>query len=209
MDAAALEELVTERPADLDIQVRSEAGQHPHVRGQPHPVTFGDARDPALVLHAGSFPLDPEEARVLARRALRVADERLDEDANAAGAMPLDKSLFEAHAGFLADQPVPVGWYRRGEGLGRGLWAVDQDVFLEVVLPLASWTGLRGKTVPLHVQGEEFEIDIPADASLEECWTLGGCGLFESEVGVPVEALEEDEEVPGRFGDLHVIPISF
>ena len=209
MDATSLEELVSERPDDLEVRVRPEAGEHPYLPGQPLPVTLGDARDPALVLYAGSFPAEETEARSLAQRALRIADERLDEDANAEGAMPLDRSLVEVHAGFLADQPVPIGWYRRGEGLGRGLWAVDLDVFIEVVLPEAAWAALRGKTVPLQVQEEEFEIDIPADASPEDCWTLPGCGLFESETGVTVEALEEDEEVPGRFGDLHVIPIAF
>jgi hypothetical protein len=209
MDAAALEQFLTEHPDDLQVRVRPEAGEHPHLPGKPLPAIFGDARDPALVLYAGSFPAEEAEARSLAHRALRIADERMDEDANAEGAMPLDRSIFEAHADFLADQPVPIGWYRRGDGLGRGLWAVDLDVFLEVVLPEAAWTALRGMTVPLHVQGEEFEIDIPADASLEDCWTLPGCGLFESETGVTIESLDEEEEVPGRFGDLHVIPIAF
>lgn len=209
MDAAALEQFLLERPDDLEVRVRPEAGEHPHLPGQPLPAAFGDARDPALVLFAGSFPGAEAEAKTLARRALRVADERLDEDANAEGAMPHDKSLFEAHAGFLADLPVPIGWYRRGAALGRGLWAVDLDVFLEVVLPDAAWAALRGTGAPLHVQGEVFEIEIPADASPEECWTLPECGLFESETGLSIESLDDDEEVPGRFGDLHVIPIAF
>ena len=86
---------------------------------------------------------------------------------------------------------------------------MDLDVFLELVLPAEAWEALRGMTVQLRIQGEELEIDIPGDADLEECWTLPECGLYEAEPGVQVEALEDDEEVPGRFGDLHVLPISY
>ena len=209
MDAQTLESLVPDRPEDLPLRVRAEMGTHPHLPGQPFPVGLPDAKDPALVLHAGSFPEDRTEAEALARRALAAADARLDEDTNTATALPHDKSLFEAHAAFLADRPVPLGWYRRGAPLGRGLWAVDLDVFLELLLPEEAWGPLRGMTVPLHVQGEVFEIDIPEDASFDDCWTLPECGLYEADPGVEVDLLEDDEEVPGRFGDLHVIPVRY
>jgi hypothetical protein len=208
MDAATLEALLPDRPADLPVRIREGVGNHPHLPGQPFPAGFPDEKEPALVLYAGSFPEDAEEAAALARRIIRSADTRLDDDTNAAAALPLEKSIFEAHADFLADRPVPVGWYRLGEPLGRSLWAVDLDVFLELVLPASAWETLRGKTVPLEIQGEAFEIDIPEDASLEECWTLSECGLYEAEPGVDIEDLDEDEDLPGRFGDLHVIPLA-
>jgi len=212
MDAAALEELVASRAGDLPFRVLPGAREHPQIPSLAAVSAFEKGPDGALELYAGSFEAlagqAPElEPAALVDRLLSAARARREEDAAAAASMPLDKSLFEAHAAFLADREVPLGWYRRGEPLGQGLWAVDLDVFLEVVLPEDTWAGLRGGPVALHVQGEVFEIELPEDAALEECWTLPECGLFEEEAGVRLDDLEPDDEVPGRFGDLHLFPV--
>lgn len=212
MDAAALGELVASRAGDLPFRVLPGAREHPQIPSLVAVSAFGQGTDGALEIYAGSFgalagQAPDHDAGALVDRLLAAARARREEDAAAADAMPFEKSLFEAHAAFLADREVPLGWYRRGEPLGPGLWAVDLDVFLEVVLPEDAWTALRGGPVALHVQGEVFEIELPADAALEECWTLPECGLFEEEAGVRLEALDSDDEVPGSFGDLHLFPI--
>jgi len=216
MEAAALQkllqEVVTARAPGSGARILAARREHPQVRGLVAPVVLPDDPESPLTLHAGSFSAleDAEagfDAVALVDRTLELSALRREEDEATAEAMPYDKSLFEAHADFLRDRPVPVGWYRRGASLGDGLFAVDLDVFQEVVLRGSEWAGLRGGSLPLQIQGEVFEVELPTDVSLEECWTLPECGLFEPEAGVRLEELEEDEEVPGRFGDLHVIPI--
>jgi len=201
MDAAALQSLISARGGDLPLEAADGAPPHPQVPG--HEAVLSPAGEPGApaVLHAGAVT-EEEASRVLA-----LVEERLAEDEAAAEVMPRDKSIFEAHAGFIADQAVPRGWYRRGEPLAPGLWVVDLDVFLEVLLPASAWEALRGTTVSLRVEGEPLDLELPADVDFDECWTLPGAGLFEPEAGVQLEDLDPDDDVPGRFGDLHVVPV--
>lgn len=123
-----------------------------------------------------------------------------------------DESLFAHHARFKADGDAPDGWYREGEPLGSNAWAVDLDLFVEIEQPGEAWEALRGETMELAIGEEVFEIDVPADVSFEEIWTLEGGGLFEPAPGVTEEQLAEAEDFEsddelGRFGDLHVVPI--
>ena len=123
-----------------------------------------------------------------------------------------DESLFALHARFKADQALPDGWYRAGDALGEGAWVVDLDLFIEVALDEAAWGEVFGDVLQLAVGDEVVDLEVPADASLEDCWTLEGAGLFEAHAGVDEEALEEAEALGtlaelGRFGDLHVVPV--
>jgi hypothetical protein len=70
---------------------------------------------------------------------------------------------------------------------------------------------VRGDVLQLGVGDEVLDVEVPADAEPEGCWTLPGAGLFEADPGVDEEMLEEAEELGtladlGRFGDLHIIP---
>ena len=123
-----------------------------------------------------------------------------------------DDSLFALHARFKANQELPDGWYRAGDALGDDAWVVDLDLFVEVTLDAAAWEEVRGDVLQLAVGDEVLDLDIPADDTLEDCWTLVGAGLFEAHPGVDEEALEAGEAEDtlaelGRFGDAHVIPI--
>jgi hypothetical protein len=100
-----------------------------------------------------------------------------------------EDDLFEAHAQFRAGMEVPPGWYRRGEPLAPGLWAVDLDLFLELSLRRKEWEALRGTRVALQVMGE----------------TLEGDGLFEEDA--EGEEAPADDGPTGWAGDLHVVPL--
>ena len=214
MESASLQALLTEAACDLDVELETKAEVHPHLPGHWLAAFLPGPGQGPLKLFAGSFEAlakaDPafDEADAL-KQILELAEERRQEDLDTAETLEHVKDVFAAHAAFRADLENAAGWYRRGESLGQSLWAVDLDVFLEVPLREREWKDKRGHTLSLSVQGEVFEIELPADAVFEDCWTLPGCGLYEMDVGVDLDTLEDDDEVPGRFGDLHVFPIAF
>jgi hypothetical protein len=122
-----------------------------------------------------------------------------------------EDALFEMHARFRAGLEVPSGWYRQGEPLGPGLWAVDLDLFLELELRKADWKRLPGSHLTLQIGDEPFEVDVPSDMDPEEIWSFEGEGLLQGEeddeeVVIPDEEADEDEPPP-LAGDLHVVPI--
>ena len=106
----------------------------------------------------------------------------------------------------------PEGWYREGEAFGADAWVVDLDLFLEVTLDEAAWQEVLGDVLQLAIGDEVLDVDVPADADLEDVWTLPGAGLFEAHPGVDDEQIEEAEALGdlaeiGRFGDVHVVPV--
>ncbi|MDA1194737.1 MAG: hypothetical protein O2894_06095 [Planctomycetota bacterium] len=123
-----------------------------------------------------------------------------------------ENTLYSLHARFKADHDVPEGWYRSGHPMDENAWVVDLDLFIEVTMKAEEWEALRGGPFALSIGEEEYEVELPADASLDECWVMPSCGLFEAAPGVTEEQLaeaedfEEDTEL-GRFGDVYVIPI--
>jgi hypothetical protein len=195
-----------------DVVVHRGVRRHPHVEDV---VTLGECEPsplPALVGHEavrsivhvyyGSF-VD------LARR-----DDRFDlegelretiehevrhhiEDRAGLRALIDEDDLFDAHARFRAGLEVPRGWYRRGERMGKDVWAVDSDLFVELRLRRREFERRRGTTLRMTVLEEPVELDLPADADPDEVLTLEGEGLWE-------EAADGRE---GEAGDLHVVPV--
>lgn len=139
-----------------------------------------------------------------------------------------EDALFEAHARFRNGLDVPPGWYRLGEMLEPGLWAVDIDLFLELELRKKDWNGLVGTRLVLTVLDDRLEVDVPADTQPEEIWTFEGEGLLEDGAADDeIDEVEKDEadedlgeddlqdddegdeedEPDGLVGDLHVVPV--
>lgn len=134
------------------------------------------------------------------------------EDRAGAQALSEEDALFETHARFRAGLEVPVGWYRQGEPIAPGLWAIDLDLFLEVNLRRKDWEAIPGTRLVLNLLDEPFEIDVPEDAQPDEVWTFEGEGLVEGDEddGDDDETAEEDtddEELSGLAGALHVLPV--
>lgn len=127
------------------------------------------------------------------------------EDRAGVKALLQEDDLFEAHARFRAGLEVPSGWYRQGEALAPGVWAVDLDLFVELSLRRAEFERLKGKPLTLEVLDEPLEVEIPADAAPEEVFTVEGAGLFEPD-DEPEEGEDPDPEAPGHSGDLHLVP---
>jgi hypothetical protein len=199
---------------DLAVAGAGEAPGHPFVAGARALVEPPQGDDPwrlhpeALAAAAGRD--EARDLEAIARSVLAWIRARAEEDAEIAEELAQEDALFELHARFRAGEATPAGWHRRGAALAPGVWAVDLDVFVEVVLAAADWDAYVGRTLPLHIEGESHSVDLPGDVSCEECWTLPEAGLFEPDPGVTetdLEAFAEDEEIPGRFGDLHVVPI--
>jgi hypothetical protein len=117
-----------------------------------------------------------------------------------------EDALFEAHARFRAGLDVPEGWYRQGERMAAGLWAVDLDLFLELDLRAKEFDALKGTTLALTVLDQPLEVDLPADARPDEVFTVEGEGLFVPDEEEAGEEDDPDEEVEGSAGDLHLIP---
>jgi len=214
VDAASLQALVDRTRGELRVVVEEALEPHPSLPGHWSPAYFPGPGQGPLKLYTASLAALAEtdggpDPTTAVRRIFELARLRLREDRRSQEDLPREQDLFAAQAAFRADREAPAGWYRRGAPLGESLWAVDLDVFLEVPLSREEWERRRGDTLRLAVQGEVFEVTLPADARFDEAWSLPGCGLFELEAGVALEALEEDEEVPGHFGDLHVFPIAF
>jgi hypothetical protein len=161
------------------------------------------------LLRAAAGAGAPDADRLLDAAFERAVQERVDDRA-AAAELPRSDDLWRAHARFRLGEPLPAGWYRLGEPLAPGAWAVDDDVFVEVALPAAAWRALAGSTLALALGDERLEVEVPGLPAPDEVWTVEGAGLFEPDPGVEVEDLEEgDDEVPGRFGDLHLVPVVY
>ena len=75
-----------------------------------------------------------------------------------------EDALFEMHARFRDGQEVPEGWYRLGDPVEPGLWAVDLHLFLELELREKDWAPLPGTRLLLTLLGAPFEVDVPEDA---------------------------------------------
>jgi hypothetical protein len=89
-----------------------------------------------------------------------------------------EDDLFDAHQRFLTGLETPKGWWRRGERLERDVYAVEDDLFVELRLRRADFEARRGKPVELTVLGEAFEAEIPKDAEPGEILTFEGDGLL-------------------------------
>ena len=127
------------------------------------------------------------------------------EDRAGVKALSDEDDLFEAHARFRAGLDVPEGWYRRGEPMAPGLWAVDLDLFLELAMRAKEFEALKGTTLALTVLEQALEVDLPADAKPDEVFTVEGEGLFVPDDD-PEDGEEPDEDETGSAGDLHLIP---
>ena len=156
----------------------------------------------ALAAHDTAFDVDAELEETIQHEVQHHLEDR-------AGLKTLlhEDDLFEAHARFRAGLDVPPGWYRFGEQLEPGLWAVDLDLFLELQLRAHDWARLRGTRLTFAILGEALEVDVPEDADPTEVWTFEGDGLLEGEEDEEEVAIEEDAEDLGLVGDLHVVPV--
>ena len=200
------------------VEVHRDAKRHPHVPGvhtlgecATSPLSEATGVEPfrsivhlyhgsfvALAREDPHFDVEAELEETLAHEIQHHIEDR-------AGIKTLrdDDDLFEAHARFRAGMEVPAGWYRLGELLEPGLWAVDLDLFLELDLRRKEWDRLVGTRLSMTVLGEPFEMDVPADAEPEEAFTFEGEGLVEGDED------EADGDAPpsGSTGALHVIPV--
>jgi hypothetical protein len=124
------------------------------------------------------------------------------EDKGGTRSLEDEDDLFDAHARFLEGLPVPPGWYRAGERLETGVWAVEADLFVEVRVRRRELDGLRGRRLSMTVLGEPLEVDVPEDVVPGRPVTIEGEGLLlESSEG---EELRDPPEA-AEAGDLHVV----
>ncbi len=249
--AARAQELAAAFPPEFlegidTVDVHEDAQGHPHVPGV---YTLGACEtshlsDPTgetpnrsvVHLYHGSFAAlaaeDPDfdvEAELEATLEHEIRHHL--EDRAGEQALADEDGLFEAHARFRAGLEVPAGWYRRGDELEPGLFAVDLDLFLELPLRRVEWDRLPGTRLALRLLGGELGIDVPDDASPDEIWTFEGEGLVDDEddddeddeegdegdvaegsdeergADGPRAADPDEEEPSGPVGDLHVVPL--
>jgi hypothetical protein len=118
------------------------------------------------------------------------------EDRAGVRALEDEDDLFDAHQRFRAGLSSPPGWWRRGERLEDDVYAVEDDLFVELRLRRADFEARRGTTVTLDVLGEPFEADVPKDAVPGRILSFPGEGLADD------DADAQDE--PGA-GDLHLV----
>jgi len=59
-------------------------------------------------------------------------------------------------------EPFPPLFYRDGETVGEGVWKVEDDVFLEVVLPRQAWADAAGRPLPFVWHGRPWVAPLPA-----------------------------------------------
>ncbi len=109
-----------------------------------------------------------------------------------------EDDLFDAHARFRADLDVPAGWYRQGERLAPGVYAIDLDLFVELPMRRAEFARLRGRRTEFTILEEPVEVEIPEDGDPDEVYTLEGAGLLED---------EDDDSPDAAAGDLHIVPL--
>ncbi len=86
------------------------------------------------------------------------------EDAAAAAetlATPEDEdSLLARHARFRRGEELPYAWYRGGESVDEGVWAVDLDLFAEVWVSRHTWPALIRGTLPLQFGEDVLEVEV-------------------------------------------------
>ena len=105
----------------------------------------------------------------------------------AAEAYPNEEALLEAQARFRDGDSLLPGWYRQGTPLGPGVWLIDLDLFVELVIEpnaLATWPE---RELTLLIAEEPLTFDLPEGASSDEVWLLPEVGLS-----------EDDDEGPRR-----------
>jgi hypothetical protein len=151
-------------------------------------MTGGDAHRSIVHLYYGSF-VD------LARRDRRFdVDRELEETIrheiqhhleDRAGVHTLidEDDLADAFHRFQAGLDTPAGWWRRGERLEPGVWAVEDDLFVELRMRRADFEARRGRTVALRVLGLPFDAEIPEGAAPGEILDFEGEGLLEDDEG--------------------------
>jgi hypothetical protein len=59
-------------------------------------------------------------------------------------------------------EPFPPLFYRDGERVGEGFWKVEDDVFLEVLLPRKAWAALAGGRCSFQWHGRGWTLPLPA-----------------------------------------------
>lgn len=217
--AARARELTRGIPAEFlegieDVVVHREVKRHPLL---PEIVTLGE-QEPSPLAHMTQVDATPDGALVrsivhlyygsfvdLARRDPRFdldaelretieheVQHHLEDRAGVHGLIDEDE-LFDAYERFRAGLDHPRGFWRRGERLEPGVFAVGDDVFVELPLQRREVEARRGKVVTLQVLGEPFEAELPADAEPGDILTFEGEGL----------APDDGEE--GDAGDLHLV----
>ena len=196
-----------------DVVVHREAKRHPLLpevvrlgEQEPSPMvamTGADTVRSIVHLYYGSFVelagCDPRfDVDAELRETIEHEVQHHIEDRAGVHALIDDDDLFDAHQRFREGLETPPGWWRRGERLEPGVWAVEDDLFVELRLRRAEWERRRGGTVTLTVLGEPFEADLPADAEPGEVLTYEGAGLS-----------DDDEDGDGgeddAAGDLHLV----
>lgn len=186
----------------------------PAFSGPPAEVR-DDLPEPVIALSAQTLT-GADEAEILA--ALVFALERYHEDLALREEIPNEQALFEQHAALRRGDATWPGWYRRGEQIAQGLWAVDLDLFAELVVPARQLAELGGQSVVIRLDDEEIDIELPDQPKGDDLWTLEGLGLIEED---PDAVLPDDEDevefnddgegppLPGRSGDFYVVPCTY
>jgi len=118
-----------------------------------------------------------------------------------------EDALFEAHARFKAGLEVAPGWYRMGEQLGPRVWAVDLDLFVELRMRRREFEARRGSTFTFQLLDEPLEVELPADASPDEIFTVPEAGLVEGGPDEEEDEEDPDDDAPRTAGDLHLVPL--
>lgn len=232
--AARAKEITKAIPAPFlegveDVVVHRERKAHPLI---DEVVTLGECEPSALVamtgadtvrsivhLYYGSFvDLAERDRRFDLHRELEetIHHEIQHHIEDRAGVRTLidEDDLADALHRFQAGLENPSGWWRRGNRLEPGVWAVGDDLFVELRLRHEDLEARRGQVVVLHVLGEPFEAEIPPDAAPGEILTYEGEGLVGEEEGDGAHPgarpdakradAEDDEDGPAA-GDLHLV----
>lgn len=196
------------------LRCRPDAPAHPLAPWalRLHELLPTDAGEVDVLIFLGSAAALQLDATELEAVLLQAIQDHVDDRA-AAKEIVGRSALYEAHAAWRLGQAPSAGWYRRGEALSPCAWAVDNDVFVEIAAPRAQWIKRVGSELALHVGGESLALSLPDPEALEEIWTIEGAGLFEPDPDVTLEELEDAREdggdVPGTFGDLHIVPVVY
>lgn len=201
-----------ERAGLAGVEVLDTSRPHPFLPGLwlLSELVDGEGADPRIRVFQASFQhIAEKNGDFNSEESLRseVAQQatRHHEDRACASQYATEDAVMAAHASFREGEPLLPGWYRQGAQVQSFAWAVDNDVFLELPLRESEFAALRGSSVVLTLPGAEMNLDVPADATPDETWQIEGAGLFEEDPDVELETLEDDEEVAGHFGDLHIV----
>lgn len=60
-------------------------------------------------------------------------------------------------------EPFPPQFYRDGERVADGVFTVEDDVFVEVVLDRRAWAAAAGRPLDFKWHGRSFEVPLPAE----------------------------------------------